>query len=218
MARFTVVLPEGFVLLRNQETGETLRLSAEAGPLTLGELEMTLTMEPAPAKSPQKASASETTPVQPLDPHLAFLQSAGAYAPAAPIERSPALTDPYASEERRDPRELPPGFGPNLGEPFLSPAEPIFPSQDPRERPFMRVLDAPLDALTAEDFDLTLEALALRRNNIEGEIEYLEEIEAEPSDIEELEDDIRKLDEDFSRVVQRKAEFDALPKKREAEE
>ena len=82
----------------------------------------------------------------------------------------------------------------------------------------MRVLDAPLDALTAEDFDVTLEALALRRNNIEGEIEYLEEIEAEPSDIEELEDDIRKLDEDFSRVVQRKAEFDALPKKREAEE
>ena len=57
MARFTGILPEGSVLLKNASTGETLRLSAEGGPLVLGEIEMTMTLEPAPFKSAETASA-----------------------------------------------------------------------------------------------------------------------------------------------------------------
>ena len=38
MSRFTVILPEGTVILKNEETGQILRLSAESGPLVLGEI------------------------------------------------------------------------------------------------------------------------------------------------------------------------------------
>lgn len=36
MSCFTVILPEGTVILKNEETGQILRLSAESGPLVLG--------------------------------------------------------------------------------------------------------------------------------------------------------------------------------------
>ena len=48
MSRFTVILPEGTVILKNEETGQILRLSAESGPLVLGEIEMSMTPGPRP--------------------------------------------------------------------------------------------------------------------------------------------------------------------------
>ena len=48
MSRFTVILPEGTVILKNEETGQILRLSAESGPLVLGEIEMSMTLGPRP--------------------------------------------------------------------------------------------------------------------------------------------------------------------------
>ena len=77
----------------------------------------------------------------------------------------------------------------------------------------IRVLDAPLDALTAEDFERTLEAMALRRNNIEGEIEFLEEIEADEADINELTADLATIDQDIADVIARKEAFEDLLKR-----
>ena len=51
MSRFTVILPEGTVILKNEETGQTLRLSADSGPLVLGEIEMTMTLGPRDARA-----------------------------------------------------------------------------------------------------------------------------------------------------------------------
>lgn len=186
MARFTVILPEGSVLLKNKETGETLTLSAEAGPLTLGELEMSLTLMPAPFRE-------EETPNQ---------------------KNSPVSSEKrHQSFEEDWTRSLPPGFGMNEGEPFLSPSEGTEPLEANPDRPFIRVLDAPMDALVLEDFERTLETMAAQRNNMEGEIEFLEEIEADPEDIEELRKAMDRLDEDLSAVVKRKIEFEELPKK-----
>lgn len=50
MSRFTVILPEGTVILKNEETGQILRLSAESGPLVLGEIEMSMTLGPRPSR------------------------------------------------------------------------------------------------------------------------------------------------------------------------
>lgn len=184
MARFTVILPKGSVLLKNTETGETLTLSADSGPLTLGELEMTLTLAPAPFKLEDKAEPRKVN------------------------QEAPAVreTDDWV-------RSLPPGFGPNAEEPFLSPAEGEEAMSANPDRPFIRVLDAPMDALVLEDFERTIETMALQRNNMEGEIEFLEEIEADPDDIEELRKALERLDADIGAVVKRKIEFEELPKK-----
>ena len=88
------------------------------------------------------------------------------------------LINPYEALGKKALRSLPPGFGPNTGEPFMSPEEDWAPGTAPVLRG-IRVLDAPLEALTASDFEQILDAMALRRNNIEGEIEFMEEIEAD---------------------------------------
>lgn len=75
----------------------------------------------------------------------------------------------------------------------------------------MRVLDAPLEALTDEDFEKTLESLANRRNNMEGEIEYLEEIEADPATVEEIVREIDELDDLIGLVIKRKEAFEGQP-------
>ena len=184
MARFTVILPEGLVLLKNTETGETLTLSADSGPLTLGELEMKLTLAPAPFKGQDKAESQKEEPAT----------------------RSATETDDWV-------RSLPPGFGPNAEEPFLSPAEGEEAITANPDRAFIRVLDAPMDALVLEDFERTIETMALQRNNMEGEIEFLEEIEADADDIEELRKALERLDADIGAVVKRKIEFEELPKR-----
>ena len=126
------------------------------------------------------------------------------------------LINPYEALGKKALRSLPPGFGPNTGEPFMSPEEDWAPGTAPVLRG-IRVLDAPLEALTASDFEQILDAMALRRNNIEGEIEFMEEIEADEEDIRDLERDIEQLDRDLADVVARKEEFDALSKKQAAE-
>jgi hypothetical protein len=271
MARFTVILPSGSVLLRNEETGETLRLSAESGPLRLGTLEMSIELSPAPdsaARQNVRESAPEEAGAAPEAPHPAAVSEmpaaagetpaaaeetpAEAEAEPAAAEAAPAqdasapesgeASDPDAPLEPkkgddepltrppegpeglrfaklydepvppRMPDVLPPGFGPNEGEPFLSPSESLMPGDAPQGgREPIRVLDAPLEALTADDFDRTLESLSAKRNEIEGEIQYLEEIEAEQGEIDELTEEIRKLDEDFSRVLERRQIFENQP-------
>ena len=221
MARFTVILPEGSVLLKNASTGETLRLSAEGGPLVLGEIEMTMTLEPAPFKSAETASAPiGASPAAPAktaaEENYLEAQLHRAFGGAESLRRVSApegLVFDRAYDKLAAAASLPPGFGPNEGEPFMSPAEPISPEAERPEREFVRVLDAPLDALTAADFEETLDAMALRRNNIEGEIEYLEEIEADQTDIEELQAELDGIDARMAEVLQRQGEFEALPKK-----
>ena len=75
MSRFTVILPEGTVILKNEETGQILRLSAESGPLVLGEIEMSMTPGPAlevavrrtPCRCRSAGPACELF-IRPLDP------------------------------------------------------------------------------------------------------------------------------------------------------
>lgn len=228
MARFTVILPSGSVLLRSEETGETLRLSAESGPLRLGTLEMSIELSPAPAGA-AAAEARETPPAAesaPAEGGAPRESAEDADAPLSPKKGGDEpLTRPPEGPEGlrfaklydepvppRMPDVLPPGFGPNEGEPFLSPSEPLMPEDRPQGgREPVRVLDAPLEALTADDFDRTLESLSAKRSEIESEIQYLEEIEAEQGEIDELTEEIRKLDEDFSRVLERRKLFEQLP-------
>ncbi len=225
MSRFTVILPEGTVILKNEETGQTLRLSAESGPLVLGEIEMSMTLGPRPVNdAPKHDEASAAKPVDLLAamPEEAFIPKVEQPG-TAPLERPIPGTedmkfeDPYKALEKAAGRPLPPGFGPNVGEPFMSPEEDWAPGTAPKLRG-IRVLDAPLEALTASDFEQTIDAMALKRNNIEGEIEFMEEIEADEEDIRDLEEDIEQLDRDLADVVARKEEFDALPKKLAEEE
>ena len=213
MSRFTVILPEGTVILKNEETGQILRLSAESGPLVLGEIEMSMTLGPrplevagaahAPAVAAAQAPACEL-PARPADPLAdlpdeAFVprpETPGTAPLPHPIPGTEGvnLINPYEALGKKALRSLPPGFGPNTGEPFMSPEE-----------------------LTASDFEQILDAMALRRNNIEGEIEFMEEIEADEEDIRDLERDIEQLDRDLADVVAMKEEFDALSKKQAAE-
>lgn len=211
MSRFTVILPEGTVILKNEATGETLRLSAESGPLVLGEIEMTMTLAP----KPLAVAGAALAPTEPPKEGASLPDSAFEVKPAAPgtaplsqpLEGPEGLTfsNPYETLSR----VLPPGFGPNEGEPFLSPESPMDPSDLPVTRG-IRVLDAPLEALTPDDFERTLEALALRRNNVEGEMEFLEEIEADEIDIAELGAELEAIDRDIADVVARKEAYEAL--------
>ncbi len=218
MARFTVILPEGTVLLKNEATGETLRLSADSGPLVLGEIDMTMTWSPKPLSVGPTTPDVASEPIQAKSDSSALLDSAFELKPEAP--GIAPLTKPVPSPEGlqfSNPYDtiraaLPPGFGPNEGEPFMSPADPMDPEAIPSVRG-IRVLDAPLEALTAEDFERTIEALALRRNNIEGEIEFLEEIEGDETDINELTADLTTIDQDIADVIARKEDFEALLKR-----
>lgn len=82
----------------------------------------------------------------------------------------------------------------------------------PSQRAYIPVLDAPFEALTTEDFERALETMALKRNNIEGEMEYLEEIEADREEIDELADALDDLDEIFAEVILRKEAFEKAGK------
>ena len=91
MSRFTVILPEGTVILKNEETGQILRLSAESGPLVLGEIEMSMTLGPRPL---EVAGAAHAPAV------------AAAQAPACELPARPA--DPPTRPSCPDPRRLAP--------------------------------------------------------------------------------------------------------------
>ena len=362
MSRFSVILPSGSVLLKNEETGELLRLSAEEGPLCLGEVELNMTLAPkpvshsevygtgaatsaapaVPAASTGRAAPGEVSrpaeQAQGQPPATVHTPEAAAAAlaartmgfPAAPaaashlITPAPALQpdDPapaedallddidseihvpvpdetdnwereamrrFGTESRAEavPEEAPeaePDKAPQAEPPVLpvaglaadprtldsrtltekinalrnlfeqdaaleakagseadsesaeAEADDGWEAWDPRaaeelraaqrtglavegeNRRYLPVLDAPLEALTIEDFDRTLEALALKRNNIEGELEYLEEIEADQMDLDELSADLETIDETFAQIIERKEAFERAGRKAAGEE
>ena len=92
MSRFTVILPEGTVILKNEETGQILRLSAESGPLVLGEIEMSMTLGPRPLEVAGAAHA----------PAVAAAQAPACELPARPADPlRPSCPDPRRLAPRR---------------------------------------------------------------------------------------------------------------------
>lgn len=224
MPQFEVILPEGTVILRNLETGEKLRLSAESGPLTLGRVTLEFAFAPAPgATGPStsaSASASTSAPSSPEAAHPEAEEPGGkapqgrrmaSHSEASALDAA-ARTPSAATAQDAVPLKLGfPGF-PTEGEalralhenPFLSPDEPIFPSEKPaEERRSIRALEAPFDALTEADFEATLTSLSAEANNMEGEIEFLQEIDGDPDDIAELEGALEALKDTFARTSRR---------------
>lgn len=226
MPQFEVILPEGTVILRNLETGEKLRLSAESGPLTLGRVTLEFAFAPAPVVAgPSTLTSISTSTSAPSSPEVAYpdpeAEEPEGEAPQgrrmAPHSEASALdaaarTPSAATAQDAVPLKLGfPGF-PTEGEalralhenPFLSPDEPIFPSERPaEERRSIRALEAPFDALTEADFEATLTSLSAEANNMEGEIEFLQEIDGDPDDIAELEGALEALKDAFARTSRR---------------
>ncbi len=225
MPRFELVLPEGRVLLRNPETGETLTLSADSGPLVLGTVEMRFECA---LRGLSVSLASETS---------SSASSEVSVAAAAPVESS--IAEPAEPADLLHPAalsvfsSLPPGFGPETGLPFLSPEVPLaFPAtgsggSDGSEvsdgsngfsaKPHVRVLEAPLEALTESDFTTSLERFAASRNNLEEEIDFLTDIEGDPDDINELREALVALDERIRATAERFEAWRAAEKKRDEE-
>lgn len=77
----------------------------------------------------------------------------------------------------------------------------------------VRVLDAPLEGLTREEFEETLAALVRRRDDVERETEFLQEIEADPLDIDDLKTELSKIDQQFSAVSKRFSDWERLQKR-----
>ena len=189
MPTYDVILPEGHVILRDCATGAELKLSAADGPLSLGKIELSFTLDLKPAQSAEKGLRGEE-------------QAAASVSAAAPDEVAEALAR----------FRLPaPGSGPEAELPFLSPAESLTPPsqgepEDAEALPPMRALEAPLESLTAAEFEKTLESLVRACDAAAREAEFLEEIEADPEDVAELRARKNALGERFSRVSKR---FDA---------
>lgn len=192
MSQFEVVLPQGTVLLRNVETGETLTLSAESGPLTLGRITLDFEFAPAPASGRSRESAD------------------GAAARLAPTNADPEASVASAAVLPKPVLELPKVGCPvrQLDEnPFLSPDEPLAPMPaGAAEGPSIRALQAPFDALTESDFEVTMSAILRDEENLEREIEFLRDIDGDPDDIAELEAALEALKETFAMTSKR---FDA---------
>lgn len=75
-----------------------------------------------------------------------------------------------------------------------------------------RVLSAPMSALTEKDFEETYMALGKQSDEIEREIAYLEEIEADPEDIKEMRDRLEAIDRDLGLVTERMKQFEEVHK------
>lgn len=309
MSQFTVILPTGYVLLKNEETGQTLRLSAEDGPLILGTLSIAMQVAPAPMTRPHVSDTSkpqdglaeldetleaqtpkmststpstvalapgvEVTPVTPpaatraldiereamLNTPIETLKANAQNAAAEHFDASAmheaingtfAATSPLAvpvsepgltllrdkAPNLAEPPVLPPNTGMNAMSPITpntpitpiraNPANPAWstadlpewdqravaelPTEYPKDRAYIPVLDAPFEALTLEDFERTLEAMANKRNNLEGDMEYLEEIQADEADIDEIAAELDALDDEFAQVILRKEAFEKAGK------
>lgn len=233
MPHYELILPEGRVLLRNPETGEMLTLSAESGPLVLGTVEMRF--ECAPRGGSLEASASARATALPSNASFAVpskdelgAKPEGSVEPAAPAPVPEHLPERIAALSA-----LPPGFGPETGLPFLSPEVPLaFPatgsagsegsdgsngSNGFSAKPHVRVLEAPLEALTESDFTTSLERFAASRNNLEEEIDFLTDIEGDPDDINELREALEALDERIRATAERFEAWRAAEKKRDEE-
>lgn len=62
-----------------------------------------------------------------------------------------------------------------------------------------------------------LETLAKARNDVEGELEFLQEIEAEPETIDAMEDELDRIDARFAAVSERLLEWEAAERRRDEE-
>lgn len=120
---------------------------------------------------------------------------------------------------------VPPGFGEETEEPFLSNIANLIPgtqvSQNAQKEqlsmttalPPERTLEAPLEALTQTDFEATLTSLGHSRDNVEQELGFLREIESEPEDIRELEALDEALEKRYAAVSERFKSWQRLQKK-----
>lgn len=183
MARYQIIVPEGEVLLKDAATGRTLRLSATDGPLVIGTAELSLL--PGWEEVPAAPGDAGRKPGQEAADVIA--EKAATTRPSGTPVGMPDEVEAALARLSR----LPPGFGEEAGEPFLSDASPVTLAAGGGELPAERTLEAPLEALTQADFEATLASLGSSRDNVEHELGFLREIESEPEDIEELE----RLDE-----------------------
>lgn len=196
MPQYDLIVPSGEAVLVDRATGVRLRLSAESGPLRLGSVTLHFAVEPkelnAPSGQPGDAAGAQTAP-------LSVPTVSQDYDQTAP---DPAL----AAFERM--QRLPPGFGANPAEAFGEGPMPTPAGHSP-----VRVLDAPLEGLTRDEFEETLAALVRRRDDVERETEFLREIEADPLDIDDLKTELSKIDQQFSAVSKRFSDWERLQKR-----
>lgn len=196
MPQYDLIVPSGEAVLVDRATGVRLRLSAESGPLRLGSVTLDFAVEPKglnapsgrPGEVPGAQAASLSVPT--------VSQDCGQTAP------DPALV----AFERM--QRLPPGFGANPAEAFGEGPMPTSAGHSP-----VRVLDAPLEGLTREEFEETLAAMVRRRDDVERETEFLQEIEADPLDIDDLKTELSKIDQQFSAVSKRFSDWERLQKR-----
>lgn len=214
MPQYDVILPEGHVILRDRATGRTLRLSAESGPLKLGTVELGFAFSPEALESLGSLEAA-AEPEKPKAEKPAETPAPASAPPAAAPVKASEVSEAEAAFERM--RRLPPGFGLETELPFLSPAAPMHPvpADDGAavKLPPLRTLDAPLESLTEGEFEASLEALIRARDEAGREAEFLAEIEAEPEDVQELEERKHALDERIARVAHRFDEWRRLQKR-----
>lgn len=196
MPQYDLIVPSGEAVFVDRATGVRLRLSAESGPLRLGSVTLDFAVEPkglnAPSGRPGEVPGAQTASLS--VPTVS--QDGGLAAP------DPAL----AAFERM--QRLPPGFGANPAEAFGEGPMPTSAGHSP-----VRVLDAPLEGLTREEFEETLAALVRRRDDVERETEFLREIEADPLDIDDLKTELSKIDQQFSAVSKRFSDWERLQKR-----
>lgn len=196
MPQYDLIVPSGEAVLVDRATGVRLRLSAESGPLRLGSVTLDFAVEPkglnAPSGRPGEVPGAQTASLS-----VSTVSQDGSL--AAP---DPAL----AAFERM--QRLPPGFGANPAEAFGEGPMPTSAGHSP-----VRVLDAPLEGLTREEFEETLAALVRRRDDVERETEFLQEIEADSLDIDDLKTELSKIDQQFSAVSKRFSDWERLQKR-----
>lgn len=196
MPQYDLIVPSGEAVLVDRAIGVRLRLSAESGPLRLGSVTLDFAVDPKglnapsgrPGEVPGAQAASLSVPT--------VSQDCGQTAP------DPALV----AFERM--QRLPPGFGANPAEAFGEGPMPTSAGHSP-----VRVLDAPLEGLTREEYEETLAALVRRRDDVERETEFLQEIEADPLDIDDLKTELSKIDQQFSAVSKRFSDWERLQKR-----
>ena len=232
MPQYDLVIPSGEAILVDRATGARLRLSSESGALKLGAVTFDLAFAPAPDGGQARESLEDQDALgqpkasQQPEVSTASAEAAEAVSAAHPswdaledksVTRS-ALPDDPALEAFARMQMLPPGFGVNPAEAFLSPAESA-PAPEPAanasksSRGALRVLDAPLEGLTSEEFEKTLETLAARGTEMEREIEFLKEIDAEPEDITELSEALKEEESRFAAVSERFTDWQRLQRR-----
>lgn len=196
MPQYDLIVPSGEAVLVDRATGVRLRLSAESGPLRLGSVTLDFAVEPKGLNAPSG---------QPGD--TAGAQTASLSVPTVSQDCGQTAPDPALVAFERMQR-LPPGFGANPAEAFGEGPMPTSAGHSP-----VRVLDAPLEGLTREEFEETLAALVRRRDDVERETEFLQEIEADPLDIDDLKTELSKIDQQFSAVSKRFSDWERLQKR-----